>query len=200
MQTDRTVSLAPPNFIWPAPFTPGSAALLSFPIPAANMPVSLPRSPSGGLVWPLPIFPSLWKCLSSFSLAAYLHLYHCVFPLSSPSLPLSRRSSAISPLRFLYIPSPMSLSLCLLRHACLSSFCRPPSQLTLDIQSFSSPRVPLPSPPWPRVTQESQRHPSEEESRPGKYLCLPTRAPDWNMVLGPCCSSSRGAGQDAARL
>lgn len=110
-------------------------------------------------MWPLPIFPSLWKRLSSFSLAAYLHLYHCVFPLSSPSLPLSRRSSAISPLRFLYIPSPMSLSLCLLRHACLSSFCRPPSQLTLDIQSFSSPRVPLPSPPWPRVTQEARGTP-----------------------------------------
>lgn len=172
---------------------------LFFSIPAANMPVSLPRSPSGGLVWPLPISPFLWKRLSTFSLAAWLHLYRCVFPLSSPSLSLSRCSSAISRLCFLYIPPPMSLALCLLCHVCLSLFRRPPSQLTLDIQSFFSPCVPLPSPPWPRVTQEARGTPLKKSqgwastcaSPPG--LQIGTWC--WDLAVLPL-----GAGQDAARL
>lgn len=53
----------------------------------------------------------------------------------------------------------MSLALCLLCHVYLSLFCRPPSQLTLDIQSFFFSLVPLPSPPWPRVTQEARGTP-----------------------------------------
>lgn len=149
MQTDRTVSLAPPNFIWPAPFSPFLFQLLT----------CLLASPALRL--------GAWcgHCL-------FFHLCGNVCPLS-PWLPISTSTTVSSlspphPCRCLDAPLPSPHSafcISLPRCLCLSvSFAMPACHCSADLPpssplTFSLFFLPVFLCPAHRVTQEARGTP-----------------------------------------